>query len=115
MDKKVIKARVRAVERRMRAKKLDAMILTSAANVSYLTGFLGEDGWVCVIGRKVLFLTDSRYTEQAQSECVGCKVIDNRRSMAGAVGKLLGRFRSVKVAGVEDSSSVAVMKRLRTP
>ena len=113
MDVKVIKVRVRAVEQRMRAKKLDAMILTSAANVSYLTGFLGEDSWVCIIGRKVFFLTDSRYTEQAQSECVGCKVIDNERSMTGAVGKLLGRYRSVNVVGVEDCCSVAVMKRLR--
>jgi Xaa-Pro aminopeptidase len=113
MDVKVIKARVRAIQRRMRVKKLDAMILTSAANVTYLTGFLGEDSWTCVIGSKVFFLTDSRYTEQAQSECLGCKVIDNKRSMTGAVGVLVARFRSVRVVGVEDSCSVAVMKRLR--
>jgi len=113
MDVKAIRARVRAVERRMRAKKLDSMILTSAANVSYLTGFLGEDSWVCIIGRKVFFLTDSRYTEQAESECVGCKIIDNKRTMAGAAGRLLGRFKSVRLTGVEDSISVAVMKRLR--
>jgi Xaa-Pro aminopeptidase len=113
MDVQAIKTRVRAVQRRMRAKKLDAMILMSAANVSYLTGFLGEDSWICIIGRKVFFLTDSRYTEQAESECVGCKVVDNRRSMTGAVGRLLGRFRSVRLTGVEDSCSVAVMKRLR--
>jgi Xaa-Pro aminopeptidase len=113
MDEKLIRARVRAVWQCIRAGKLDALILTSPENVRYVTGFQGEDSWVCIVGRKVFFLTDSRYTEQAQSECIGCKIIDNNRGMLSAVGKLLGRFKSVKIAGVEDSTSIGVMKRLR--
>jgi len=43
--------------------------VTSPANVTYLTGFLGADSWAAIAGGRVWLLTDSRYTEQAQKEC----------------------------------------------
>jgi Xaa-Pro aminopeptidase len=47
----------------------DALLVTQPANVRYLSGFTSpEDARVLVTPEKVLFITDGRYTVQAQQE-----------------------------------------------
>ena len=113
MDENTVKSRVRAIRRVMRAKKVDWLIITQAANVTYVTGFLGDDSWAIIGRRGVYLVTDSRYIEQAEGECVGCKVVDNNRDMAGAIGKIMARAKGKGSAGVEESCSVAEFRELR--
>ena len=82
MGEKEMRKRVAAVARGISKRGLDGGVFTSAANVTYLTGFLGEDSWALVIGRKVWLLTDSRYTEQAEDEC---SVSRTRRRSPGTI------------------------------
>ncbi len=47
----------------------DALLVTQPANVRYLSGFTSpEDAIILVTAEKVLFITDGRYTVQAQQE-----------------------------------------------
>ena len=71
MKNEMMKIRLRAIRARLRKAKTDCLIITKPANVTYTTGFLCDDSWVVVAGRGVYLLTDSRYTEQADKECVG--------------------------------------------
>lgn len=48
---------------------IDGILITSEANISYLTGFTGDSSRLIVSPVGVYFLTDGRYTEQAQQEC----------------------------------------------
>jgi Xaa-Pro aminopeptidase len=49
-------------------RELDQLFVSDLTNVRYLTGFTGTNG-ACLIGREELvFFTDFRYTERAQSE-----------------------------------------------
>ena len=113
MNEKTIKNRIAAVRRLTRQKKNDCLILTSPQNVSYITGFTGDDSWAIVIGRKIYFLTDSRYTQQAQNQCIGCKIIEHKKGLAAETAKIINRSKSLKIAAVEDCCSVAVFKKLK--
>jgi Xaa-Pro aminopeptidase len=113
MNQKVIARRIRAARREMNRKKIRFLLVTKPANVTYITGFLGEDSWAAVAKGQVYLLTDSRYTEQAQKECPSCKIIDRAGPMADAVANLLKRLKSVRTVAVEDSVSMADFEQLK--
>jgi len=113
MSKEAIKKRIKAVRRQLSGKKIDCLIVTKPANVTYTTGFMGDDSWAVISNRAVYLLTDSRYTEQAQKECVGCRIIRRTNSLAEAVAKLLKKLKSVRTVGVEKSTSVFAFEALK--
>jgi len=70
--------RLRAV---MREQSLDAFLVSNPENRRYLSGFTGHDsgadsaGTLLVTLDAVALITDGRYTEQAEHECPGLRVI----------------------------------------
>jgi Xaa-Pro aminopeptidase len=119
MDKEavIMKTRVAAVRRRLSKRKIDCLVLTKPANVTYVTQFKGDDSWAIITGRMVYLLTDSRYTEQAQAECRRCKVVERTGPITQAAAKLVGKLKSVPTVHVEASTSLesfgALKKRTR--
>ncbi|MCK4957842.1 MAG: aminopeptidase P family protein [Planctomycetes bacterium] len=113
MDQTVIKMRLSAVRRKMRSKGLDCLIVTAVENVTFTTGFLGDDSWAVITPRSVILVTDSRYGEQAQSECVGCRIVERTGPIEKAAADIIARTRSVKTVAAEDSCSVAIFKRIK--
>ncbi|HCO93086.1 MAG TPA: hypothetical protein DIU00_03905, partial [Phycisphaerales bacterium] len=113
MDRNIIRKRIRAIRRELDKKKIRCLLVTEPANVTYLTGFLGEDSWAAVAGGRVWLLTDSRYTEQAQKECPSCKIIERAGLMAEAVAKLVEKLKSIRTVAVEDNSSLADFEQLK--
>lgn len=64
-----IKDRVNRLRKLMEKNDLEAMIITKAENIRYLSGFSGgEDGRLLITGNTGYLFTDSRYTEQAGRE-----------------------------------------------
>jgi Xaa-Pro aminopeptidase len=57
--------RLDALGQRLEALGVDALLVTSAANIRYLTGFGGTNGVALVRPGGATFLTDFRYTERA--------------------------------------------------
>ena len=107
MNKEIIKRRIRAIRRELNKRNIDCLIVTKPANVTYTTGFLGDDSWTVITKGKVYLITDSRYSEQAQGECPDCAIIERTGLMAEAVAKLVKRLKSVRIATVEKSLSLA--------
>jgi Xaa-Pro aminopeptidase len=107
MNKEIIKRRIRAIRRELNKRNIECFIVTKPANVTYTTGFLGDDSWAAITKGKVYLLTDSRYTEQAQGECPDCTIVERTDLMAEAVGKLEKKLKSVQVVTVEKSLSLA--------
>ncbi len=52
----------------MQSQSIPAILLSDIASVQWATGFTGSAGWVLLTPEKGAFLTDSRYTIQAQEE-----------------------------------------------
>jgi len=93
-------ARRKAVWRKAKAAKVQAVLVSRPEDVGYLTGFTGhdsilalEDGWACLI-------TDSRYAEQAEGECPDVALHVRTGEMAVAVGEAL-KGRRVRKVGVQ--------------
>lgn len=61
-------ARLRALGGLLDGEHLDALLVSSLANVRYLTGFSGSNALLLVTPSEALLLTDARYAEQAVHE-----------------------------------------------
>jgi len=108
-----IQQRVKNVREQLRRRHIDCLILTRPANVTYLTGFSGEDSWALATKGAVYLLTDSRYTEQARKECVGTTLVERKELIAPAAGKLVRKLKSAATVAVESSISVAAYRALK--
>lgn len=113
MNKDVIGKRIRVIRRELNTKVIDCLIVTKPANVTYATGFLGDDSWAIVTKGRVYLITDSRYTEQAHKECPSCKIIERTDSLAKAIAKLLKKLSSVRTIAVERTASLAEFGQLK--
>ena len=112
-DSQIMKERIKDVRRQLKKNKMTALLITDAANVSYITNFSGHDSWCLITNRNVYLITDSRYTEQAEKECLNCKIIERTDSMLQAAAGLLKRLTSIKIMAVEKSASIAVFQAIK--
>jgi Xaa-Pro aminopeptidase len=110
MNKEIIKKRIRAIHQEFCKRGIDCLIVTNPANVTYSTGFMGADSWVLITKKQTFLLTDSRYTEQAQKECVGCKITmrANSEPIAQAAAKLIRQLKSVQISKVRVEKSISL-------
>src|SRR5437667_12193007 len=62
------RARQEALAAALAAEELEGLLVTSRANIRYLTGFSGSAAIVAVTRGDVLLVTDFRYDEHARAE-----------------------------------------------
>jgi Xaa-Pro aminopeptidase len=113
MNKQTISRRIRLIRSRMAKDNIDCLILTNPANVTYVTCFSGDDTWAAVTKSTVYLITDSRYTEQANKECLLCRIIERTKPIAQATAGLLNKVRSARIIAVENSSAISVFEALK--
>jgi len=113
MDARIIKRRIKAIRYRLKKEQIKSLLVTKPANVTYTTGFLGDDSWVLITNRAVYLLTDSRYTEQAKNQCPLCRTIERDRPMVETVAELLKKLKLVRTIGVEKSISLTAFESLK--
>lgn len=113
MDTRIIKKRIRAIRYQLKKQRLKSLLITKPANVTYATGFSDADSWALITDKNIYLLTDSRYTEQAEIQCPGCKVIRRKATLAGAVAELLKNQKSLRTMAVENATSLAAFETLK--
>lgn len=67
--------KIKAVQRIIKLKKADCLLVNALKNIRYLTGFTGSSALVLITRDKGIFLTDFRYKEQAEKELKGWEII----------------------------------------
>lgn len=55
--------------RMLRQHDLDALLITNFVNVTYLTGFTGDDSYLLVTRDRDVLISDERYSQQLDEEC----------------------------------------------
>lgn len=96
--------RLKKLYSRFQAAGIDAMLVSSWPNVSYLSGFKGTESWIFVSPKGQWFITDSRYSEQALEEAKGFKLIlRDKQSVSEIVAGLARKIKARKV-GFEASN-----------
>jgi Xaa-Pro aminopeptidase len=98
-------ARIEALAGALTGDGLDGVLLTSAPNIRYVTGFTGSSALAFVSARgDVLFITDFRYKTQAADE-VGdaARIAIEPQSLWTGLWQLLPSLSYVEVAGFESA------------
>src|SRR3954469_599540 len=91
-------ARADRVVELLRERELDSLLVSDLVNVRYLTGFTGTNGACVITPDERLFLTDSRYVEQARQQVVEFAQLEPSRELLGDLAaRLSGR------AGFDDA------------
>ena len=92
----------------------DAILITNFTNVSYLTGFTGDDSFLLISPQKELLITDARYTIQLGDECPSLELAVRPPSMSinDAVARVLKSARVRRLAIEADSMTVGLRERL---
>lgn len=80
---------------------IDGAFVFKDENRNYLSGFTGDDSFLFITKEKSYFITDSRYTEQAQNEVVGFEVVEYKPPIHDFVASLVEKH-NVKRLGVEE-------------
>lgn len=83
---------------------IDALLVSSWPNVSYLSGFKNDESWILVSPKKLIFITDSRYTEQAKREAKGFEVVE--RGTKSVTETVAGFARSMNASKVGFESPI---------
>jgi Xaa-Pro aminopeptidase len=91
--------------------ELDALILCEAENIRYQCGFTGSDGALIISTEQLVFLTDSRYTTQAEGEVTADRIEEYRVKSDGIVATLSAQ--AVKRVGFEAGLAVGAFNELR--
>ena len=93
------------LRRQLRKQKLDALLVTNFTNVSYLTGFTGDDSYLLVTPKKAIILSDERYTTQLEAECpdVTLEIRGPGKKMLSRVAKVVASLK-LKQLGFESTS-----------
>ena len=107
-------ARRNRLRKLLRAAGADALLVTNFKNVTYLTGFTGDDSFLLVEADDELLVSDRRYTTQLEEECPGLRL-----EIRGPGEKMLPVTASVvKRAGIRrlgieaESATVALAQSL---
>lgn len=76
---------------KMSALGADATLVTKAENLQYFSGFTGGEGALVITMTDAILITDSRYTEQAEQETDGFRIIRQERSLTQEVADVLAK------------------------
>lgn len=75
--------RIAKLEEKLKNAGLDGIFVLKESNIRYLTGFTSSDAYSIIAQEKRAFITDSRYTEQANREVFNYEIIKWRAPHAG--------------------------------
>jgi Xaa-Pro aminopeptidase len=93
--------RLSLLRRELASRRLDALLVTHAADWYYLTGYTGEAGALIVGKKQTTLITDGRFTTQAKDETTRIQIIQHKAGLYSEAGELL-RHASIRNVGFDS-------------
>ncbi len=87
----------------MKEENVDGMLITNGQNRRYLTGFTGTAGVVFVTEEEAVFITDFRYTVQANDQVKGFTIVEHKGPIHLEVAEQVKKY-GVKNLGFEKQN-----------
>src|SRR5438128_2589235 len=99
----------------LKAKGADALLVTNFTNVTYLTGFTGDDSYLLVGKDKTLLISDGRYTTQISQECPELEVYirTQKQTIYTATVGVLTSAKIPKLGFESSNVTVAELEKLQ--
>ena len=107
----MFKLRIKKLRDRLQEKGLDSFLVTNLVNIRYLTGFSGSAGILLVTHRRVILITDSRYTIQAREEAPLAEVFECTKPLL-TLKKHLKKIRPKKLAYEKETITLSLYRKL---
>jgi Xaa-Pro aminopeptidase len=104
--------RLQNLKELMRKKNIEAFVIYKPVNVTYITGFTGDDSVALVTHDKAIFITDGRYTEQAQKEVKDFEVIEHKTGIKEVLKEYI-KTLGIKKLAFEESISYGQYRELK--
>ena len=89
---------------------LDALLITDVVNVSYLSGFTGDDTYLLITPNRAFLITDFRYIEQAEQETKGFRIIRHKKGLIDKTVEIVKTQRIKRLGFESEALSFAVVK-----
>ncbi len=107
-------ARIRKLRQAIRKAGVPALLVTKPVNVTYLTGFTGDDSYLLVTADDQIVLSDFRFTTQLAEECPGCAIEIRGQgvSLVDLVARTMQATRLDHLAIEAESISLALYEQL---
>ena len=80
IDQEILQERLTAVRTKLSQWKVEGVLISSAANRRWLSGFTGSSGHLLLTHEKALLATDGRYWEQAAAEAPAFTLFKHQRT-----------------------------------
>jgi Xaa-Pro aminopeptidase len=89
---------------------LESLLVTNFTNVTYLTGFTGDDSYLLVTADNAVLLTDSRYTTQLEEECpdLDCIIRNYKKKMMDILKQAVTKAKVGRVGVESDSMTLSL-------
>jgi Xaa-Pro aminopeptidase len=102
------------LRRQLKQEGLDALLVTNFKNVTYLTGFTGDDSYLLVGKQGDVLISDQRYTTQLEEECPGLELAIRGpgSKMLEFTAKVLEKAKATRLGVEGDSITVGVRDAL---
>ncbi len=95
---KINQLRISALQKKMSAEKLDAVLISKMENIRYLSGFSGSTGYMAVDHKNAYIFVDFRYIEQVKKETSKIEIVQTNRSQSAEVCEFLKKKKYKKIA-----------------
>ncbi len=110
-------ARRDALRKALKKLKLPGLIVQKEPNVTYLTGFTGEDSVLLLLADREILVTDSRFVTQLADECPGLdlhvrKTSKSVETMDKAIAEVLEKSKLPTIGIEADTMTVGLRERI---
>ena len=110
--------RWQAARAELKKLKGDALLVTYFPDVSWLTGFEGDDSWALLTPDQVWLISDFRYAEQIARECPWVHAVMRKKRLSEELIKICKKCKIRTLAVQEESVSLrqqAAIKEFTVP
>lgn len=94
---------VQSLQGMLAKNEIDGLLISSGINRRYVTGFTGTAGAVLLTEKEALFITDFRYTDQAEEQVKACKIVKQSGTLAQEIAKQAKQL-NIKRLGFEKTN-----------
>lgn len=110
--KAYLKVRQKSVREAMKALNLDAILLTHAPDLAYLSNFTGDDSIGLITEKDFFLVTDFRYKEQAEQEAGWLKTNMRENKMSDALAQTIAESKAKRIGFEANFATVGQMDAL---
>src|SRR3974390_231179 len=96
--------RQKRFQQTLNEQRLDGFVVTHPANLRYLCGYTGSNGLLLFVDGRRMFFTDGRYTDQAQEEVKGARVVIPGGALMAGGAEFLGGVKGREGGGARAAT-----------